>query len=158
MEINLTDKLKIFTSNNCLTSVVLPSFKNNHSNRKNINANSHNIKEVVLVKGDITASHHYWREQDKHVLNEIQEFTGPSVLIPNGEKISATKKSILPLSTIFSPVASISMLLPGLTSVSLISIGQLCDDGCDVFKKKLLIAVKEKEIVLEGTKNVTDGL
>ena len=65
-----------------------------------MNENSHNIKEVVLAKGDSAASRHYWREQGKLVLNEIQEFTGPSALIPNGEKTSATKKGILPLSTI----------------------------------------------------------
>ena len=91
MEINLIDKLKIFTANNCLTSVVSPSLKNNHLFRKNINENSHHIREVVLAKGNSAASHHYWREQDKHVLNEIQEFIGPCVLIPIGKKISATK-------------------------------------------------------------------
>ena len=51
------------------------------------------------------------------------------------------------------------MILPGLNSASLISIGQLCDNEYDVhLNKKIIIAVKDKEIILEGTRNYTDGL
>ena len=50
------------------------------------------------------------------------------------------------------------MILPGLNIVSLISIIQLCDDEWNVYlNKKILIAVKEKETMLEGTRNYTDG-
>ena len=77
---------------------------------------------MVLAKGDSVTSHHYWHEEDKYVLNEIQEFIGPSVLIPDGKKISATKKDILPLSTILSPAALTAMILPGLPRAPLVSI------------------------------------
>ena len=51
------------------------------------------------------------------------------------------------------------MILPGLNSASLISIGQLCDDQYDVnLNKKIIKAVKDKEIILEETKYHTDGL
>ena len=51
------------------------------------------------------------------------------------------------------------MILPGLQSALLISIGQLCDDNCDVLlNKHTLLTVKEKEVILEGTINQTDGL
>ena len=142
MGINSTDKLKKFTASNRLTYVVSPSLRNNHSNSTNINENSQKVGEVVLAKGDSAASHHYWREQDKRVRKEIKEFTGPSVLIPNGDFFS-TKKVILPLSAKLSTAASTAMILPGLTSTSFVSIGKLCDDGCDIFlNKKILIAVK----------------
>ena len=55
--------------------------------------------------------------------------------------------------------ARTAMILPGLNSASLVSIGQLCDDECDVYlNKKILIAVKDKVIKLDGTRNYTDGL
>ena len=51
------------------------------------------------------------------------------------------------------------MILPGLKSVSLISIVQLCDDNCDVYlNRHTLLAVKDKEVILEGTRNQADGL
>ena len=51
------------------------------------------------------------------------------------------------------------MILPGLKSASLISIGQLCDDNCDVFlNKHTLLEVKDEEVILEGTRNQADGL
>ena len=90
--INSTDKLKMFTAKSCLIYVVSSTLQNNHSNKKNINENSQNIEEVVLAKGDNPSSHRYWRKQDKHVLKEIKDFTRLSVLIPIGEKFSATKK------------------------------------------------------------------
>ena len=51
------------------------------------------------------------------------------------------------------------MILQGLKSASLISIGQLCDDGCNILLNKLkLIAVKIKRIILKGNRNYSDGL
>ena len=51
------------------------------------------------------------------------------------------------------------MILPGLKCASLISIGQLCDDNCDVFlNKHTLLAFKNKEVILEDTRNQADGL
>ena len=100
-----------------------------------------------MAKGDSAASHHYWREQDANVLQDITNSKGPSVLIPNGDTIASTKKGILPLSDILSKVASTAMILPGLASASFISIRQLCDDDCKVFlDKQTLLAVKDKKL------------
>ena len=112
-----------------------------------------------MAKGDSAASHHYWREQDANVLQDIINSKGPSVLIPNGDTIASTKKGILPLSDNLSKVASTAMILPGLEGASLISIGQLCDDDCKVFlDKKTLLAVKDQKIIIQGTRNILDGL
>ena len=41
----------------------------------------------------------------------------------------------------------------------MISLGQLADDGCSIFlNKRKLFAIKEEEIVLEGDRNICDGL
>jgi hypothetical protein len=78
---------------------------------------------LVMAKGDSAASHHYWREQDDHVLQDIKNCKGPAVLLPNGETIASTKKGRLPLSDNLSNEATTAMILPGLESASLISIG-----------------------------------
>ena len=49
--------------------------------------------------------------------------------------------------------------MPQLKSSSLLSLGQLCDDGCDVILNKgKLYAVKNKEVILQGFRNTTDSL
>ena len=112
-----------------------------------------------MAKGDSAASHHYWRIQDNNVLSDIIDIQGPNVVIPNNSTITVTKQGDLPLSTQLSPAARSAMILPGLKSASLVSIGQLCDDDCDVLlNKKKLIAIKNKKIVLQGTRNYSDGL
>ena len=58
-----------------------------------------------------------------------------------------------------SPTANTAMILPGLKSASLISIGQLYDGNWDFYlNKQILIAVEEVEIIPEGKRNKTDGL
>ena len=117
------------------------------------------VDEAIIVKGDSAASHHYWQEEDKTVLLDKKASPGPSVLLLNSESMLSTSTGIIPLSKKLSTTASTAMILPGLKSASLISIGQLCDDNYDVFlNKKNLLAVKNKEIILEGTWNYTDGL
>ena len=81
------------------------------------------------------------------------------IVLPNGDTISASSKRILPISSKLSTQVRTAMILLGLNSASLISIDQLCDDECNIYlNKKTLIAVKDKEIILEGTRNHTDGL
>lgn len=49
--------------------------------------------------------------------------------------------------------------MPELKISSLISLGQLADDLCSIFfNKRKLFAIKEEEIVLEGDRNICDGL
>ena len=51
------------------------------------------------------------------------------------------------------------VVLPSLKSSSLISLGQLCDDDCSVLlDKKKLYVKKNNSMVLEGNRNMKDGL
>jgi hypothetical protein len=80
-------------------------------------------------------------------------------MLPNKQKIQVTSQGILPLSPLLSTRATKAMILPGLKSASLISIRQLYDDNCAVLLNKTkLIAVKNKQIILQGSRNFTDGL
>ena len=64
----------------------------------------------------------------------------------------------MPLSPELSSQARNAMILPGLKSASLISIGELCNDGCNILLSKWkLIVVKNKGIILEGNRNYSDG-
>ena len=117
------------------------------------------ISEIVMAKGDSAASHHYWRIEDAKVLSNIIDKPGPSVVIPNNSTIAVTSQGDLPISEKLSPCARNAMILPGLKSASLVSIGQLCDDDCNVLlNKKKLIAVKDNEIVLQGVRNYSGNV
>ena len=51
------------------------------------------------------------------------------------------------------------MILPQLASSSLLSLGQLCNNNCAILlDKKQLVAFKNKQIVLKGTRNHIDRL
>ena len=69
------------------------------------------------------------------------------------------KKRILPLSLNLSETAKTAMVLPELKISFLISIGQLCNDNCNIIlTKKKLYAVKNYDIILKGAHNLNDGL
>ena len=113
----------------------------------------------MYAKGDSAASSHYWREEDKHVLSQVEDILGPAVLLPNKQTINVTSQGMLPFSDDLTNNAKNAMILPQLKSASLISIGQLCDDDCEVHMNRTkLVAVKNDEIILEGTRNYADGL
>ena len=51
------------------------------------------------------------------------------------------------------------MVYPGLTNELLLSIGQLCDDGCvALFTKSFLYLFKNYKLLLKGHRNPKDGL
>ena len=92
-------------------------------------------------------------------LEGIKKFNGPSIQLPDNGMIEADRKGIIPLSDELSPEAKTAMILPNLRSASLISMGQLCDDGCDVlFNAQRLIVIKNEKIVLQGMRNRRDNL
>ena len=80
-------------------------------------------------------------------------------MLPNNESIASTKKGQLPLSPNLTKAAKTAQILPQLASSSLISLGQLCDDDCIVLlHKKVLLAIKNKEVILQGIRNPIDQL
>ena len=115
--------------------------------------------EMCVAKGDTGASHHYWMKKDDKILKNLTKIDGLRVQLPNNELISATVQGELPLSKYLSPTAKRAMVLPKLKSSNLISIGQLCDDGCSIIlNKSKLLAFKNNKIILKGTRNRNDGL
>ena len=93
-----------------------------------------------IMKADSGASRTYLRPQHQKYLQNIQLLhNGPTATLPNNNKIKAT--------------------VPGLTNESLLSIGQLCDNGClALFDRYKLYIFKNGKIILSGNRNLTDGL
>jgi hypothetical protein len=84
---------------------------------------------------------------------------GPTVMLPDSTNIQATHSGQLPLHPSFSAQATTAHVLDGITNASLISIGQLCDDDCvAVLDKKAIKVFKNQQCVLQGHRNITDGL
>jgi hypothetical protein len=80
-------------------------------------------------------------------------------MLPDSSNIQATHSGLLPLHRNLSVKAKTAHVLDGITNSSLVSIRQLCDDDCiAVLDKRKLQIFKFNEIVLEGTRNPTDGL
>ena len=92
-------------------------------------------------------------KQDTKFFKKLTKINGPHVQLPNNELISATSQGESPLSNDLSPAAK-SNVLRKLKSSNLISIGQLCDDGCSIIlDKSRMSALKNDKILLEGTRN-----
>ena len=124
---------------------------------------THNIKKLLqdfaIMKGDSGATSHYVRDQDKACLTNLTPYSGPSVLLPDADSIPPSQQGTLTLHHDLSRQAQVGTVLPQLRSSSLLSLGQLCDDGCDVvLNKRKLYAIKDKEVILQGFRNTTDGL
>ena len=114
---------------------------------------------VVIAKGDSAASHNYWREEDKHCLTNITRAKPCDIILPNAMAIKPSHSGQLPLSTALSNQAKDATIIPKLKSSSLISLGQLCDDGCNVELDKLNLKVyKNHNLILKGHRNLSDGL
>ena len=114
----------------------------------------------VIVKADTGASRHYFKPSDAHVLRQIKRVAnGPSVLLPNGDTLQATQKALIPINDTLSVQAQQTYIFPGLENASLLSIGQLCDDGCQaLFDNNYLHVFKNSHLILRGFRNTQDGL
>ena len=114
----------------------------------------------VVAKADSGASKHYFTQNDKIALTSIQNvLNGPQVSLPNGTTVQASESGMIPLHSSLSATAQKAHVFPSLTSASLISIGQLCDDGCTaILNDKALTIYKNGHPVLRGIRNLVDGL
>ena len=90
------------------------------------------IKKLVIAKGNSAASQNYWRPEDKFVLSNMKKCEGPTVILPDGDTLNATKQGKINISPHLSSAAQNATVLQNLNSSSLISLGQICDDKCTI--------------------------
>ena len=111
---------------------------------------------ICIAKAD---SGYFWRTQDAKALRNIHQETGPPIKLPNSTTINDNKVGYLPFTDILSAKARKARILADLKSSSLISLGQLADDGCQTtIDRDKLIVTKNNNVVLTGTRNCVDNL
>ena len=137
---------KLLVSN--LTSVVPPQ-----------QTNQSIAASTTIAKADSGASKHYFKEKDSEHLQQCTQAPGPTVHLPNGETITSIKHGFLTNCSKLSKAAKKAHIFRDLHTASLISLGQLCDDNCQVFlDKDRLIVLKHQEVIVVGHRNHNDGL
>ena len=114
----------------------------------------------TLLKADYGASKHFVRIEDKSTLTNVHEQSdNKCVILPNNERIQITEKGTLPLSQELSTSGKEASVLPNLKNSSLLPIGQLCDDNCNVtLDKEKMLVYKNNKVILKGYRNKLDGL
>ena len=99
------------------------------------------------------------KESDQHVLTNISSSPGPTVYLPDNNTMTSMKAGDFPFPSILSSSAKKAHVFRDLKSASLVSLGQLCDDNCNIILDTNTIKVfKEKTLILTGTRNPRDGL
>ena len=134
-----------FTSTTNISTVIPP----NHFQLNNVTAKCYSC-----------ASKHYFTLKDKNALTNIAPvLNGPRVGLPDGTTVRGTMAGIARLHPSLSSTAQKAHVFPGIKSSSLISLGQLCDDGCTaVLNNKSIGIFKNNSMILQGTRNFVDGL
>ena len=85
---------------------------------------------TIIAKEDSDASNNYWCNEDIPVLADITDVHNrPTVQLPKNDTMSDTQAGHIPSSLSLSKQASKAHIFDGIHSASLISLGQLCDDG-----------------------------
>lgn len=139
----LTSKINSFLSCNTSSNLNFPPTTLNYT----------------IAKGDSGATNHYFAIKDANTLLQVTpDANGPMVTLPNKACIKATHQGHLPYTKYLSPQATKTSLFPNLHN-NLISIGQLCDDGCEVlFTQSTMTVKKNSNIIFRGHRSTTDGL
>ena len=126
---------------------------------KSIDSHLSSNKNVVIAKGDSGALANYWRDKDKRILQHIHPNTSISITLPNNNPINSTLSGTIPLSNKLLSKVKKATVLPNLHSSSLISLGQLCNDDCQVIlDKKELNVYKDSQVLLKGYQNLKNSL
>ena len=114
---------------------------------------------ITIAKADSGASKHYFRKEDQICLQQCTPSAGPTVHSPNLDTITSNAAGFLTLAPSISNTAKLAHIFDNLHSASLVSLGQLCDDGCKVLlDHSNMYVFKNNSIVLKGYRIFSDGL
>ena len=112
---------------------------------------------VVNTYADSGASNTYFRLKDV-ANNKVATQNSIIVTQANGDTMQSTHIANMNLPTLSSE-AKIGHVIPNLSSASLLSIGQLCDDDClALFTKEKVFIFKQNKLLLQGKRNHFNGM
>ena len=84
---------------------------------------------------------------------------GPSAYLPDKSIIQADRKGEIHLHKDLTTTGQTAYSFPNLKNESLISVGQLCDDGCEVIFNKNMVQIKKNNTtILTGSRSAKDKL
>ena len=127
------------TSTTRYSSVFNVDSENLSNSDPNTSSSSHILTSTlspIHAKADSGATDHYWRESDSKHLSDIHLKEKIVVNQPDKTTLESNTGGKLLLSEHLSNTAQQVNILPGLKSSSLISLGKLCDDDCNVVLTK----------------------
>ena len=112
-----------------------------------------------MAKADSGASTHSFSSTSVQCLHNIKPLiNGPNVKLPDGTSIIPDQTGQLSLHGVSTKGNKVH-IHKNLKNTALISVGQLCDDGCTAtFDKNSLKISKNNNLVLQGYRNKSDGL
>ena len=90
-----------------------------------------NPNKIVFAKGDSAATGHFFKLSDADVLRNLKEDRGITVILPDDDVIESSHSAQLPTKFSLDQSATQTAILPKLSSSSLISLPQLCDNNCE---------------------------
>ena len=153
---NTIDKNNTRLMNNDFTNV-LEYIKHTNNNCNNCRGKPPNNNPTYGI-ADTGATQNYTKV-DTPRSNKIKTSQGPQVILPDGSIMQATHKAELNLSPLLSTRSKIAHIFPHLQSWALISIRQLCDDGCTAtFNATTLTIHKQGEKFLKVNLNGEAGM
>ena len=110
------------------------------------------------MKADSGATGNYIRDIDKNILQNLHTTPGPRVQLPDASTIQSQQTGYLPIPGL-SQTTTTAHVFKDLQSSSLLSVGKLCDDNCQVvFDKHYMHVYQNKKEILRGDRNNTDRL
>ena len=111
-----------------------------------------------IFKGDSGATNHYVTPDVAPTLGNVHDNTSIQVTIPDNSVLKSTESGNHKIPKL-SPKATTAHVLPELSNTSLLSLGQLADDGYLILlNKKILKVLKNFDLILTGYCNQIDGL
>ena len=119
--------------------------------------NPSTFRSNASVISDIGASGHYLKAEAPH---DIVSWPVAQIQVkqPNGQILHFTKVCWIALATLPEEPRE-AYILPGLAHISLISIGKMCDAGCEAsFNQHNMAVIKYEQVLLQGTRYVLAGL
>ena len=108
------------------------------------------INSSHIFKGDSGATNHYVAPTSKSTLKNVTPNTKITVPLPDSTNIHSTYTGNINIPQL-SNAATTAHILPAFKDTSLILLGQLADDGCQILLNKTTLNVfKNFELILQG--------
>ena len=122
----------------------------------NIHSPSKNIETAVMDSG---ASDSYHMPSQTKCLTKIKSAPNIRIKLPDSSIVNSNTKGELPISKQFTNKARTTRIVPKLTSTSVISTGNVCDDkSTAIFNSGKVYVAKNNELIMEGFQNQTTRL